>query len=343
MKQKNVITRITISRPKVRNVKKSTKKNPKKNPKNDTKKPAKPKFRYVYKGGQRKISQKDKNKIDDLGYIPYSWDDVDIFLNSDKIIAVGMLKGVKRYLYKKEFCKQQSDKKCDRMIKFGKELNNIKSNIMSLMNKEDSRKKVIATGLWIMLMSSIRVGNTKYLKENGTYGLTTLHKKHVTVKPTYIELDFVGKKSVQNYVKIKLPNKKFYNWFQKLYKKASPYLLSYKGSRVNAQEINDYIKDYYGEEFTAKDFRTWGANIIFLKRVAELRAKDLKELKPKELNKVVKELIEHTADKLNNTPSVLKSNYLCPHILEKFKCEPQSLVKKIQKSNDIDKLLIQLL
>jgi len=136
---------------------------------------------------------------------------------------------------------------------------------------------------------------------------------------------------------------KFYNWFQKLYKKASPYLLSYKGSRVNAQEINDYIKDYYGEEFTAKDFRTWGANIIFLNRVAELKARELKELKPKELNKIVKELIEHTADKLNNTPSVLKSNYLCPHILDKFKCEPQSLVKKIQRSNDIDKLLIQLL
>lgn len=333
MKQKNVITRITISRPKEKSKNNNT-----------TKKPAKPKFRYVYKGGQRKISQKDKDKIDKLGYIPYSWDDVDIFLNDEKIIAIGMLKGVKRYLYKKEFCKQQSDKKCDRMIKFGKELKNIKDDIIKIMNKtDDSRRKIIATGLWIMLMSSIRVGNTKYLKENGTYGLTTLQKKHMKVKPSYIELDFVGKKSVPNYVKIKLPGKKFHNLFQKLHKNASPYLLSYKGKRVNAQEINDYIKDYYGEEFTAKDFRTWGANIIFLNKIAELNANELHEMKPKDINKEVKAIVEHTAEKLNNTPSVLKSNYLCPHILDKLKCDPHSLIKKIQRAKDIDKLLIELL
>ena len=343
MKDKNVITRITISRPKVnkeKNKETNTKQKGKKGKKDKIKKP---KFRYVYKGGKRKISQKDKDKIDKLGYIPYSWDDVDIFLNDDKIVAIGMLKGVKRYLYKKEFCKQQSDKKCDRMIKFGKELKNIKNNIMGVLAKDSCRKKVIATGLWLLLMSSIRVGNKKYLKENGTYGLTTLQKKHVKVRPTYIELDFRGKKSVQNYVKVNLPNKRMYEWFKKLHKNASPYFLSCDGLRVNSQEINDYIKDYYGEEFTAKDFRTWGANVIFLNNVAKIETQTLKGLNPKEINKIIKEIVEQTAEKLNNTPSVLKSNYLCQHILEKLKCDPQKIIKKIKNAKDIDKLLIELL
>lgn len=335
MKENKIVTRITVSRPKIETRKKGKK---------TDKKPPKPKFRYVYKGNVKKITQSDKDKISKLGYIPYSWDDVDIFLSDDKIIAVGILKGIKRYLYKKEFRDKQNDKKCDRMKEFGKQLKTIKDDILGKISKDEiSKKKVIATGLWILLMSSIRVGNSKYLKENGTYGLTTLQKKHVDIKNSNMILDFVGKKSVQNYVKIKIPNKKLVNWFNYLYKHAEPFLLTYKGSRINAQDINDYIKDNYGDNFTAKDFRTWGANIIFLDRLSEMDSKELKDMKPKEINKFVKRIVEETAEKLNNTPSVLKSNYLCHHILDKLKENPHALIKRIKSARDIDKLLIELL
>ena len=335
MKENKTVTRITISRPKV---------NTNKKVKKTDRKPPKPKFRYVYKGGVKKISQADKDKISKLGYIPYSWDDVDIYLNDDKIIAVGMLKGIKRYLYKKEFRDKQNDKKCDRIKEFGKQLKTIKDNIIHKISKTKiSKKKVITTGLWILLMSSIRVGNSKYLKENGTYGLTTLQKKHVNIKNSNLILDFVGKKSVQNYVNVKIPNKGLVDWFNYLHKHADPFFLSYDGSRINAQDINDYIKDYYGDNFTAKDFRTWGANIIFLNRLSELDSKEIKDLKPKDMNKFIKKIVEETAEKLNNTPSVLKSNYLCHHILDRLKEDPHALIKRIKSARDIDKLLIDLL
>jgi DNA topoisomerase-1 len=304
----------------------------------------KPKFKYVYRGSDRKISQSDRDKIEKMGYIPYSWDDVDIFLKDERIIAIGMLKGIKRYLYKKEFRKEQNDKKCDRMKEFGKQLKTIKDNILHKLSKDKlSRKKVIATGLWILLMSSIRVGNSKYLKENGTYGLTTLQKKHVKLSGSNAVLDFVGKKSVQNYVKIHIPNKKLLDLFHYLHKHADPFFLSYEGSRICSQEINDYIKDYYGDKFTAKDFRTWGANVIFLNRLAEIETKDLKEMKPRDVNKFIKGIVDETAEKLNNTPTVLKSNYLCHHILDRLKEDPHALIKRVKAARDIDKLLIELL
>lgn len=332
--EKRIVHRKTLCRPK-------SKQNNKKNTQKGGKKPAKPKFLYTL--NKRPISKAVHNEISKLGYIPYSWDDVEIHLNDDRIIATGMLLGVKRYLYKKEFRQKQNDKKCDRMVEFGKELGRIKKNIMKELDMEKpSRTKVIATGLWLLLKSSIRVGNKKYLKENGTYGLTTLNKKHVKVSDKHIELDFVGKKSVQNYVKVKIPTPKLTKWFKYLHKNADPYFIAFDGQRISSLEINDYIKDYYGEAFTAKDFRTWGANIIFLEEISKIDLKKDK-LTPKEINKTIKNIIEHTAEMLNNTPSVLKSNYLCQHILEKLKTNPEKIIKQIRNTRDIDQLLIELL
>ena len=227
------------------------------------------------------------------------------------------------------------------MIKFGKRIDEIRSDIDHRLSKNDaSKKKVMATGLWLLLMSSIRVGNRKYLKENGTYGMTTLQRKHIKLTPSKITLDFVGKKKVQNYVEIKIPNKGVYKWLKRLYDDADPYFIEYKGVRVNSKDLNDYIKEYYGK-FTAKDFRTWGANIIFLNALEDLDTRDLESTK--DINKALKQAIEHTAGKLNNTPTVLKNNYLCQPLLELFKKDPKELVRKIRKAKNIDKLLITLI
>lgn len=300
----------------------------------------KPKFKYSYATTGRTVSDKRIKEIEKT-YIPHTWDEVEIYSNHPRLIATGVLKDQLRYLYKKEYTDNQSKIKYRRMYSFGRKLDDIKKDIVNRLSvSKASKNKVIATALWLLTMSYIRVGNEKYLKENNTHGLLTLHKDHVVIKSDSISLDFVGKKKVQNHYKVHIPNSRFKSWLKTLHKEANPFFFQYKGRRITSADLNQYIQENYGP-FTAKDFRTWGANIEFLKQIKQI---DLKSLTNKrECQKNLKTCILEVSNKLNNTIAVCKSNYICKAILNEFQDKPQDFIKKAKKSHSTHSLLIGLL
>lgn len=300
----------------------------------------KPKFAYYYANTNRRISEKTRKDVEKT-YIPHTWDEVEIYLGHPKLIATGMLKDQLRYLYQKEFTDNQSNKKYARLLKFGKELPTIKKDIVKhLTSDSPSRTKVIATALWILTMSYIRVGNEKYLKENNTHGLLTLQKKHIQFRGDNICLDFIGKKSVQNKYDVCIPSADLKKWLQYLYNNSKPFLFHHDGHRITANDLNGYIQENYGP-FTAKDFRTWGANIEFLKELRKLDAKQM--LTKRDVQKAAKDTVESVSNKLNNTISVCKSNYICKEIFDEFQDNPEDFLKKLKRNKSDHNYLLILL
>ena len=159
-----------------------------------------------------------------------------------------------------------------------------------------------------------RIGNDVYSKKNKSYGTTTLQKKHIKVKSkNEIIIDFNGKKNVRNICSIK--NKKLITTLRQKKKTIgkNDRIFSYrKGSRyynIKSSDVNKYLKQF--GKFTAKDFRTWGANIELIKQLINKKV-DLKKC------------IIEVSKKLHNTPAICKSNYLDPELINFYKYDPES-------------------
>jgi DNA topoisomerase-1 len=300
----------------------------------------KPTFEYVYAKTRRKISESLRLRIEKT-YIPNTWDEVEIYTGDPKLIATGMLKGKTRYLYKKDFTNKQSNEKYRRMYRCGLKIDEIKKDISNqLKSSKNSRNKVIATALWFLIGCYIRVGNEKYLKENNSYGLLTLHKKHIKLSSGKVNLDFIGKKQVRNTYTIPIPNAHLSKWLSQLHSKARPYFFQYNGHRITASDLNSYIQEHYGS-FTAKDFRTWGANMVFISELRKVKPSVF--LSKRECQSNLKKCIENVSIKLNNTVAVCKSNYICKSIIDEYQTNGDELLRKIHRTKSNEKLFLSLL
>lgn len=296
-------------------------------------------FKYTYKNG-RTVSQKTHKEIAKF-YIPHSWDDVEIYLGHHKLVATGVLKGIVRYQYHKDFTELQSKNKYTRLKKFTKHLDNIIKDIhKKIHGKCSGEERVIVTALWLLLKCYMRVGNDRYLKENNTYGLLTLKRNHLTLTKKKLTLDFIGKKKVRNKYAVDIDSNSLHRWIKYLYDNAKPFVFHYRGRRVTPSDLNAYIQANYGP-FTAKDFRTFGANIEILKAIEQIDYNNLETKRDKQ--KALKTAIETCAGKLNNTVAVCKSNYICNTILDEFMKDPKKLIIRIRRSKSKKGILQSLL
>lgn len=303
----------------------------------------KPTFKYVYDKTGKTISKNIEDWIN-TQYIPHSWEDTIIYPNDSKYLAIGWFNGQKTYMYKKDFKNQQSIEKYCRLRDFGKKLSKIKSEVTKLIKSNDDYNKSLGLALWVLMNTYIRVGNDKYLKENNTHGLLTLQKKHLNINGNRITFNFVGKKSVENTCTVNGPAN-IISALKKLLSssKGPQYFVFHngKGSKLKPDDINKFIQTRIGP-FTAKDFRTWGANIEFIKLVRKLKS-DLLDTKNNQ-NKAMKEVVNRVSSKLNNTISVCKSNYIVKEFFDYYKHKPQEFVLWVQKQNgSIENILIRLL
>lgn len=281
------------------------------------------KYFYFY-NNEEIIDKSILDKIDKI-YIAPAYKNVKIYLDSD-ILATGINSaGRKQYIYSENMKKK-------REIKKYKQLNNLSENIFKLkerikkdlLNSEFTKDKLIALILKIMDLCNFRGGNKKYEEKYGSHGLTTLHKKHVEIKKDTVEINFIGKKGVNNSCIIK--NKPIQEIIKKVYKlsnNSDPYIFSidYNNEKININmnDLNNYLKIY---NITCKDLRTWNANIIFLKRInyqinnldtSYYEKDDTKKLKIRE--KIIRESIKETAVLLHHTPSICKSSYILKKII----------------------------
>lgn len=274
---------------------------------------------------------KNKKRIEEAVkgvYIAPAYENVKINLEKDqKVLAIGYDdKNRSQYVYNKKYTQSQSYKKFDKMISFGKSFNKINDKINDdLYTVKDSKNKQIAIILKLIMECQFRIGNDVYSKKNRSYGTTTLQGKHIKVKSkNELVIDFNGKKNVRNVCTVK--NKKLVKTLRQKKRtiNKNDRIFTYRrGERyynIKSSDVNKYLKQF--GKFTAKDFRTWGANIELIKELM------------KNKNSELKKCIENVSLKLHNTPTICKSNYLDPELMDFYKNDKEGFRKHFNFKTD---------
>ena len=257
----------------------------------------------------------DQNYIDKclLGvYIAPAYDDVKINLNKNaKILAIGYDNKMRpQYIYNKKFVEKMKKQKFYNLYLFGLQYNKIISDInRNIKLPEDDKLKHICMILKLIIDCDFRVGNDEYMKQNNSYGVSTLKSKHVLVNKDKVVIDFIGKKSVRNVCSVK--NKTMKNHLKKKKKtlKKNSRIFKCNGINISSSDVNNYIKQF--GDFSSKDFRTLSANIKLITYLLKSNHENL--------NKNIKESLDKVSEKLHHTPEVCKKNYIFTELLEFYK------------------------
>lgn len=253
-------------------------------------------------------------------YIPPGWKNVEIINDpKSKYYAIGYdSKGREQRLYNQKWIEATTKNKFNRISTLEKKYSRFKTKINKMILLDDlSKDNVMAYMCWIMELLNIRIGNEIYLCENGSYGLTTLTKKNFKFKDNNYVIEFIGKKGIKH---IKLVNnEKIINFLKKLIKSNKlDNLFCYKADEknfksVNSLELNNFIKEHLGTEYSAKDIRTYSANKIFTKKLKNVKYSNETERK-RNITKAIKE----TAEELGNTPTVCRKHYIDPSKIQSY-------------------------
>ena len=253
------------------------------------------------------LSKRDFGPILRNLYVAPGYDDVKINMNkNDKVLAIGIDdKGRQQYTYNPDYVQEATNNKYKSLIEFGSNYKYIMGRInKDMMDPDDSKEKQIAMVLKVIDECNFRIGNEKYSKENKSYGTCTLLTDHVKVGKDKITIDFIGKEGVRNTCRIKnryltknLRNKKkTLNKHSRIF----TYKTNHKHYHVSASDVNNYLKQF--GDFSAKNFRTWAANVDLLKELHKRSDDSLKKHLTKSIQKV--------AEKMHHTPSICKKNYI---------------------------------
>lgn len=275
-------------------------------------------FNYFLNDEQ--ITDKDSLNYFKQLYVPPAWKDVRINRSrKSKILATGFDKaGRLQYIYHPTFRARQEQEKFERILRFGRTLPRMRQITAQHLKRPDlDRQKVLACIVRLIDEAHFRVGNDVYAKENESYGLTTIRSKHVSVRGDTITFDFVGKSGQKQTKRItnrslaqivkrldKLPGYEIFKYYDELGELKD----------VKSDDVNAYIKELMGEEFTAKDFRTWAGTLLASIELAQIERSESEH----ERKKMITACIRKVARKLGNTPAIARSAYIDPRILKAF-------------------------
>ena len=277
-------------------------------------------FSFKRADGKR-VSAADLQRIDELK-IPPAW--TEVWINSragGAVQAVGKdAAGRQQYLYHGNHTRRQDAKKFQRLIKFAEALPKMRATVAAHIKQPGlGREPVMASILRILSTCFMRPGSEVYASENGSFGLATLRPKHVKVKKDVVEFDFPGKSGVQQQRQLK--DRQVSKIVRNLLKQPAREVFKYRNGNgefvdVKRQHINNYIREVMGENFSAKDFRTWAGTLVCACALARAGTDSL-DKKTVKKRRVV-EAIQQTAEVLGNTPAVCRSSYICPEIINSF-------------------------
>jgi DNA topoisomerase-1 len=287
-------------------------------------------FAFV-KGNGQAVSEQSRKRIDGLK-IPPAWSDV--LISDDPyshIQAMGTdARGRKQYIYHQDWVKKNQEKKFDEMIMFGECLPTLREVVRGHMREHTlSQNRLIATVVWLLEHSFIRVGNKTYAKENQSYGLTTMRNKHVDVRGNRVRFSFRGKSGVDHELDIsdpivaktikaciELPG---YELFQYVDEDGERHV-------VDSADVNHYLQTHTGADFSAKDFRTWGGSVLAGDSLYQKgNAQD-----PAILKKNVADVVAEVSTHLGNTKKVCRTYYIHPAVINSY--EKNILVPHFDKA-----------
>lgn len=240
--------------------------------------------------------------------------------------------GRKQYRYHADWNKIRNQSKYHQMQTFAAHLPAIRQQVdKDLTRPQLDHDKVVALVVRLMELTSIRIGNESYKKLYGSFGLTTLLNRHVKIDGTTINFEFNGKKGV--YHKVALHSRKLARLVKQCRDIPGKELFQYyneAGERctIGSGDVNHYLKEITGEDFTAKDFRTWGGSVSALHAFKEAGGFDTIS----ECHKKIVSVLDEVALNLGNTRTVCKKYYVHPTIIKSY--EDGTIFKYIEKLDE---------
>lgn len=267
---------------------------------------------------------KDKATIERINKLAIPPAYKDVWISPDEnghIQATGRdEKGRKQYRYHERWNNFREGTKFDRMLLFGQALPAIRERIDHDLRRRDlSREKVLAAVVSLLGKTFIRIGNREYAKDNDSYGLTTMQDDHAEFSGDKVTFTFRGKSGKDHAVN--LTNKRLAKVVRACQDLPGQQLFQYvngdgKVHAITSNDVNAYLHEIAGQEFTAKDFRTWGGTTLAVLACAELGTCEAPT--KAETKKRLSQMIKNVAEQLGNTPSVSKKYYVHPAIGEQY-------------------------
>jgi DNA topoisomerase-1 len=276
-------------------------------------------FRYQDAEGRVVREKETLARIKSL-VIPPAWSDVWICTaHNGHIQATARdARGRKQYRYHPLWRKVRDENKYEHLVSFGKALPLIRKQVeKDLALPGLPREKILATIVRLLETTMMRVGNEEYARSNGSFGLTTLRDKHVRIAGARLEFHFRGKSGVEHFIELNdrrlarivsrcrdLPG---YELFQ---------YLDDEGNRraIDSEDVNEYLRAVSGQDYTAKDFRTWAGTLLAALALREFERFDSHAQAKKNLVRA----IESVSSKLGNTPTICRKCYIHPTVMESY-------------------------
>ena len=280
---------------------------------------SKRRFRYVDSRGKAITDEAKLARIEAL-VIPPAWKGVWISPRAGaKLQATGVdAAGRRQYLYHPEFRAQQEQAKYDKLIRFAEALPELRAAMAEHMERDTyDRLRVSAIAVRLITQTWFRPGSERYVRESRTYGVTTLTRRHIAVRGKRITFSFRGKHKVL--VRTALVDSELAAAVRELLelpggRRVFRYEEDGTISNLHSRRLNDYIREYLGEEFSAKDFRTWGGTLLAGIALAERGVSESET----EAKRNVASVMRAVAERLGNTPAVTRASYVSPAVVEQY-------------------------
>ncbi len=276
-------------------------------------------FVYLRADGREVTDERELERIRKLA-IPPAWTEVWICpYPNGHLLATGRdAKGRKQYRYHPRWRVVRDETKYNRMIAFAEALPGIRARVRDdLRLRGLPRRKVLATVVRLLETTFIRVGNEEYARQNQSFGLTTLRDRHVEVEGSTVRFSFKGKAGKRHIVDISdrrlagiikrcqdLPGFELFQYVDDI---GEPQV-------VDSADVNEYLREISGQDFTAKDFRTWAGTLLAALALDEFEAFDSEA----QAKKNVVRAIEEVAKRLGNTPAISRKSYVHPAVLDAY-------------------------
>lgn len=276
-------------------------------------------FAYLDAHGEPVTDEATLGRIKSL-VIPPAWTDVWICpLANGHLQATGRdAKKRKQYRYHPRWRSVRDEVKYERMLKFGKALPQIRRTVDAALSLPGlPREKVLATIVHLLEVTMMRIGNEEYARTNKSFGLTTLRSRHVKVAGEEIAFRFRGKSGV--FHTIKLEDRRLARIIARTRELPGQDLFQYVDDEghqhtVGSADVNDYLRSITGEDYTAKDFRTWSGTVLAALALQEFEKFDSEA----QAKKNIVRAIESVAEKLGNTPAICRKCYIHPAVIDAY-------------------------
>jgi DNA topoisomerase-1 len=266
--------------------------------------------------------------------IPPAWKDVWICPTPNgHLQATGRdARGRKQYRYHARWRQAQDQHKYERIIAFAQALPKARRAVARDLRKRGlPREKVLAACVRLLETTLIRVGNDEYARDNNSFGLTTMLDAHVKVRGATIRFDFRGKHGIEH--EIDLDDRRLADIVRGCRDLPGQELFQYIDEAGNIRDVgsgdvNDYLREICGEEFTAKDFRTWAGTALAAQALQEFHDFDSTAAAKRNITNA----IERVAERLGNTQAICRKSYVHPAIIDAYM--DRSLVKTLKRQTE---------